>query len=104
MIKIIIIFTSFHAGLKLECNLNGSIVGETMNCFCYSDIDSSSSIRWFRKDPATLLSSELDITGNLIVAVTTDDAGLVYTCSLSSDCGVQEKSITIDATGKTQGV
>ncbi len=89
----------FHAGLQFECSSFDFAVGETVMCSCYSDIKSSSSLQWYSGESSNLNQTELEDAENLTIAVTTDDEGLVYTCSLSSDCGIQEKSITINATG-----
>ena len=43
--------------------------------------------------------SVITSTGSITIPVTTDRHGQVYTCSMSSSCGTQETSVTLDVAG-----
>ena len=91
-------FLNLHEGLEIVCSGNGFVVGETLVCSCTSDIGT---------DPVWYITANDEITytessGNsssLTIMVTTDNYGDVYTCTMSSGCGDQERNITVDATG-----
>ena len=69
------------------------MVGETVICSCTNDI--GSQISW-TSSTGTSISS-----GSLSIPVSTDSHGDVYTCTMSSSCGVQEQeSVTVDVTCK----
>ena len=68
------------------------MVGETVTCSCTNDI--GSQISW-TSSTGTSISS-----GSLSIPVSTDSHGDVYTCTMSSSCGVQEQeSVTVAVTG-----
>ena len=81
-------------GLQTSCS-RGFTVGSTATCTCSSDIQSS-SLRWYRG------GSPVNYGSSLTIAVSTDNEGEVYTCSMSSHCGSQRKSITVATTGMSK--
>ncbi len=83
----------FPQDLQVSCSQSEFVIGQTALCSCSSDI-ASSSIRWY--DGNSLLSSE---TMEVQVSVTTDNHGDTYTCAIYTDCGDQEKTITVNVTG-----
>ena len=77
------------SGLELQCNKNTYVVGETVTCSCSSDI--GGDVTWTSSTGVTFGAQSS-------IFVDTDSHGDVYTCSLSSSCGSQQESVTVDVT------
>ena len=79
-----------YSGLEVQCNKNTLMVGETMTCSCSSDIG---TLSWNSS------SGEFFDSESLNVLVDTGSHEDVYTCTLSSSCGSQQESVTVEVIG-----
>ena len=90
-----------YVGLRISCSRNFYINGY-VTCSCSSDI-AFSSIAWYHtaynSTEPNLIRKSMYSVGSIGIHATTDNYGDIYTCSMSNDCGGQQKSVTVDFTG-----
>jgi hypothetical protein len=84
-----------YVGLQVLCD--DFVIGETVTCDCSSDVYST-DIDWYMGN-ATISSVLSNGTYSINIPVTTDSHGDVYTCGISTECGDQDISNTVDITG-----
>ena len=82
--------------MQFECSQNEFVVGETVNCSCSSNKESSSN-KWYRGNSSIPLISEDG--AQLTIPVTTDIEGEIYTCSVFISCWEWKDTITVSVTG-----
>ena len=87
-----------YLGLQVSCDQSGFVIGETVTCSCSSDI-LYTSLSWYQGNTtSSSISSGVD-DSNITILVTTDTYGDVHTCRMSTPCGNQEDSFTVNFAG-----
>ena len=82
----------------MQCHSSKFMVGECVECNCSSDLDPI-SIEWYQGSTGIQQMSD-NTSASITIPVTTDDEGSIYTCLVTSSCGTQKKTLTINTKGK----
>ena len=78
------------------------MVGETVTCNCYSEIEHS-TVNWREQDltnPEQAGDGVPSVVFLTVGPVTTDSQGEVFTCLMNSSCVAREKTRIVDVTSK----
>ena len=92
----------------MVCNNSLFIVGEAINCTCFSDLEPT-SISWYKGDQVSPFCSQTinrsslsgSVSGSItaMIRVGTEDHGKVYRCVSNAPYGSQEKSFEVYVEG-----
>ena len=82
--------------MQIQCSSNEFIVGQYVRCSCTGYLDPI-SIEWYQGN--TSLQQSFVNTSSIIIPVTTDSEGSVYTCLVTSFGGTHQEMFTLNTTG-----
>ena len=83
----------------MQCSSNEFIVGQSVRCYCTSDLDPLFMEWYFQENNGSVLQRSDNTRTSITIPVTTDSEGSVYTCLATSSCGTQQKMVTLNTTG-----
>ena len=79
------------------CSSSEFIIGNRVECVCSSRLDPI-LIEWYLGS-TSIRQSYYSTSSSITIPVTMDNVGSVYTCQVTTNCGMQKEMVIVNTTG-----